>query len=63
MKIKWIGRTNGLEGELSEVKKEKEKLREENKCLKKEMLEVKSARKIIQSTNKNVEKKQCEWEK
>ena len=48
---------------MSEVKKEKENLREENKSLKKEMLEVKKCKEDIQSTIKNVEKKQCEWEK
>ena len=53
---KWIGRAQGLEGELSEVKKEKEKLREENKCLKKEMIEVKSARKIFSQRIKMLRK-------
>ena len=38
------------------MKKEKEKLREENKCLKKEMIEVKSARKIFSQRIKMLRK-------
>ena len=48
---------------MSEVKKQKEKLKEENKSLKMEIMEVKKCKEEIQSTIKNVEKKQCQWEK
>ena len=60
---KWIGRAQSLESELSEVKKEKESLKEENKSLKKEMREVKKCEEDMQTTIKKVEKKQCEWVK
>ncbi len=60
---KWSGKVKALESELGEVKKEKEKIKEENKSLKEEISEVKKCEEEIQSSVRNVEKKQFQWEK